>query len=82
MGKDKGRVASVRLQVELNVATRPRRVGNLPPYATGWVKLFDRYLCDKTLAVKSKLSDGTNLRLDCRVARPPLAIPSAVVIAS
>src|SRR5262249_21607261 len=72
MGKEKGRVVSVGLQVELDVVTLPSRVGDLPPHASDRVKLFDGYLCHKALPIERKLSGGTNLRFDCRVARPPL----------
>jgi len=55
MGKDKGRVVSVSLQVELDVATRPSRVGDLPAHASGRVKLFDRYLGHKPFAIEPEL---------------------------
>src|SRR5215471_891047 len=72
MGKDKGRVVSVSLQVELDVVTRPGRVGDLPAHASGRVKLFDRYLGHKPLAIEPELSGGADLRFDGSVARPPL----------
>ena len=69
MGKDYGGDVSVCLQVELDVVTLPSRVGDLPAHASGRVKLFEGYLCYKTPAIEPKLSGGTNLRLDCCVAR-------------
>src|SRR5262249_43485093 len=72
MGKEKGRVVSVGLQVELDVVTLPGGVGDLPVHASGRVKLFDRYLGHKPLAIEPELSGAADFRVDGSVARPPL----------